>query len=236
MVVFASLWSVGAFTGMYSEYAHLHAAYREGNFSVVEGLVTDFQPMPFEGHRDECFTVENKRFCYSDYGPSAGFNNSTSHGGPIRENLPVRVSYVGDTIVRLEVKTDALASSEQRARFSEAAEAESQRRMQQDPMIRHMNLGFGIAVVFVTGWWNLGWRRFMKFFRITESSKPALLMLFRAFLAANFVGSVWNLVRLMMSGDLSRADYLLGIEIGVGIVGVVWLMVNVVEWMNRRLV
>ena len=234
MVAFASLWSMGAYTAMHSEYAHLQAAYHEGNFSVVEGLATDFQPMPYEGHRNECFTVQNKQFCYSDYGPSAGFNNSTSHGGPIRENLPVRVSYVGNTIVRLEVKSDALVSGEDRTRFSRATEAESQRRMEKDPMTRHMNLGFAIAMVFVSGWWNFGWRRFMKFFRLTESSKPALLTLFRAFLAANFVGSIWNIGRLVMSGDLSRSDYLVGIEVGVGIVGVVWLMVNFTEGMNRR--
>jgi hypothetical protein len=54
-------------------------------------------------------------FCYSDYEVTAGFNNSASHGGPIREGLPVRVSYIGNTIVRLEVSNDSLPSDEHKA-------------------------------------------------------------------------------------------------------------------------
>jgi hypothetical protein len=34
-----------------------------------------------------------------------GFNNTSSHGGPIREGLPVRVSYVGNTILKLEIRS-----------------------------------------------------------------------------------------------------------------------------------
>jgi hypothetical protein len=233
MVVFASLWSIGTFTTLHSEYVHLQTAYREGQFSVVEGLVHDFQPMPYEGHRDECFSVESTTFCYSDYGPSAGFNNSKSHGGPIEEGVPVRVSYVGETIVRLEVKDDALPSAEERTRFSEIAKAESQKRMEQDPVITHMNLGFGIAMVFMTGWWNLQWRRFMKFW-MRASYKPATVLLFRAFLAVNFVGAVWYLIGQIVRASLSRSDYLVGLEVGAGISGIIWMMVYVVEWMNRR--
>ena len=108
MVGFACFWSGTVFATTYHDYLNVRSAYQQGQFSVVEGPVTAFDPMPYEGHRDECFSVKSERFCYSDYGVTAGFNNSTSHGGPIREELFVRVSYIGHTIVRLEVRSDVL--------------------------------------------------------------------------------------------------------------------------------
>jgi hypothetical protein len=103
MVGFACLWSGLVFSTTFGEYLKLKSEYRHGQFSVVEGRVTNFRPMPYEGHAEECFSVDSQTFCYSDYVVSVGFNNSESHGGPIREGLPVRVSYIGNTIVRLEV-------------------------------------------------------------------------------------------------------------------------------------
>lgn len=108
IVGFACLWSGVTFISTFRDYLALRLAYRHSQFSVVEGRVTDFHPMPYEGHQDECFSVQPKTFCYSDYAVTAGFNNSASHGGPIREGLPVRISYVGKTIVRLEVESDTL--------------------------------------------------------------------------------------------------------------------------------
>jgi len=37
--------------------ACLSLSYRSGGYSMVEGEVEDFKPMPFEGHTDECFSV-----------------------------------------------------------------------------------------------------------------------------------------------------------------------------------
>ena len=52
-------------------------------YSIVEGIVTGFTPMPFEGHQREVFQVEGITFSYSDFEPTAGFNHSKSHGGPM---------------------------------------------------------------------------------------------------------------------------------------------------------
>jgi hypothetical protein len=70
-------------------------AFRMGYASVVEGIVTNFHPMPYEGHEDECFSVHLHRFCYSDYVAVPGFRNTASHGGPIRPGINVRVTYLG---------------------------------------------------------------------------------------------------------------------------------------------
>lgn len=82
-------------------------AFQSGQYSVVEGPVTNFDPMPFEGHKLECFSVREERFCYSDYVVTPGFRNTASHGGPIRSGLLVRVGYrktgIRNTILLLEV-------------------------------------------------------------------------------------------------------------------------------------
>ena len=79
------------------------AAFQMGEYSVVEGVVTDFHPMPYEGHDNECFSVQAHRFCYSDYVVAPGFHNAASHGGPMRSGLRVRIAYSGPTIFRIEI-------------------------------------------------------------------------------------------------------------------------------------
>ena len=100
---FALFWTLAAFVGTVSDYWSLSSALREDRCIVVEGVVSDFHPMPYTGHQNEWFVVDGKRFEYSDYGAVAGFNNTASHGGPIRKGLQVRVHYVGNDIARLEV-------------------------------------------------------------------------------------------------------------------------------------
>jgi hypothetical protein len=81
LIGFACLWSGVTFSSMLREDVALRSAYRRSQFSVVEGRVTDFHPMPYQGHQSECFSVRSQTFCYSDYVVTAGFNNSASHGG-----------------------------------------------------------------------------------------------------------------------------------------------------------
>jgi len=71
--------------------------------AIAEGPVTNFKPMPYSGHAMERFCVLAECFEYSDYVITGGFNNTASHGGPIKEGLPVRVTYVGGVIVKLEI-------------------------------------------------------------------------------------------------------------------------------------
>jgi len=93
------------FYGLYStKYWSLHQGYKVGEYYVVEGPVEQFDPMPKEGHKRESFTVNDVLFEYSDYELSPGFNNTSSHGGPIINGLQVRISYIGHYIVKLEVQ------------------------------------------------------------------------------------------------------------------------------------
>jgi len=104
---FSVLWTVIAFGGSYMEYRSASSAIAQNRANRVEGLVRDFQPMPYAGHVNEHFCVSDKCFDYSDYSVTAGFNNTASHGGPIREALPVRITYIDNTILRLEIAKTA---------------------------------------------------------------------------------------------------------------------------------
>jgi hypothetical protein len=103
ILIFSLFWTISALYGTYAQYAALKKAQENGTAQIVEGVVTHFKPMPATGHAMERFCVQTTCFSYSDYVVSAGFNNTSSHGGPIREGLPVRVTYVGAAIIKLEV-------------------------------------------------------------------------------------------------------------------------------------
>jgi hypothetical protein len=100
---FAILWTLGTFVATFKEYLRAHYALDTGEYQVAEGQVTDFIPMPYTGHANESFCVSDACFSYSDYGATVGFHNSASHGGPIREGLDVRVEYIGNLILKLQV-------------------------------------------------------------------------------------------------------------------------------------
>jgi hypothetical protein len=82
---------------------------------VVEGVVQDLHPMPFEGHDYEHFTVGGVLFNYPDYAYSGGFNQSKSHGGPVTSGLTLRIHYIygrdGDTTVLVIVKLEQKCGS-----------------------------------------------------------------------------------------------------------------------------
>jgi hypothetical protein len=103
VLIFALLWTLGTLVVSVAEYRYVMNALYDGRYRIIEGPVTDFVPMPYEGHLQESFVVGGHRFSYSDYIVTAGFHNTASHGGPIREGLYVRVSYLDNLILRLEV-------------------------------------------------------------------------------------------------------------------------------------
>lgn len=101
-LTFALLWTYASYDGTYPSYSRLKEAAARGGV-VVEGTVEKFHPMPRGGHDSEHFEVHGEPFGYSDYNYTGGFNNTASHGGPIREGLHVRITHVDHLIVKLEV-------------------------------------------------------------------------------------------------------------------------------------
>ena|SRR5215204_11577 len=100
--VFGSL-TIGGGIINYSNFANLRSAARNGSSEIVEGKVEQFVPMPYGGHARETFIVNERYFSYSDYDLTRGFNNTQSHGGPIKEGLQVRITHVDGSIVKLEI-------------------------------------------------------------------------------------------------------------------------------------
>jgi hypothetical protein len=96
---FSVFWTVMTFGITYNEYRAATTALKEGRYSIAEGPVTNF----VSGPKQESFTVGIRSFSYSDGVVTAGFRHTASSGGPIHEGLYVRVTYVGNLILRLEI-------------------------------------------------------------------------------------------------------------------------------------
>lgn len=105
-LAFAIFWTVAAFWSTHSQHLRHAALIDAKQCRVVEGPVENFVPMPYGGHANESFSVGGVRFAYSDYIVTDGFNNTASHGGPIRADSYVRICYDGrdNAILRLEIR------------------------------------------------------------------------------------------------------------------------------------
>jgi hypothetical protein len=169
-------------------------AFRNGQYSVVEGTVEDFHPMPYEGHDDECFTVGSKRFCYSDYEVTPGFHNAASHGGPIRAGIHVRIAYLGGTILRLEIPKSELLSSTESAARAESAEQDYGVRTDNDPFVQQMTTAFLFVAICWVSWWNWKWRVAMRFW-VKRTNNQIVVYLFRIFFGLCLIGSVESFIR-----------------------------------------
>jgi hypothetical protein len=103
---FAIFWTSVSFLGTFTDYRRAVSTMEKNQAAIVEGVVTDFRPMPYSGHANESFVVQGLKFEFSDYNITAGFNNTASHGGPIREGLHVKIFHLNGEILRLEVKKE----------------------------------------------------------------------------------------------------------------------------------
>lgn len=109
-LVAAVLWSLVAFATTYPDYRSCYNALASGKTSYIEGTVDDFVPMPYQGHAAESFTVNGVHFSYTDYG-TPGFTNTSSHGGPMRSGLYVRIWYLGNDILKLQIKKNSMGAA-----------------------------------------------------------------------------------------------------------------------------
>ena len=238
-VVFASGWTLFAFGGTYSTYRDSVQAYRTGQYSMVEGFVEDFHPMPYEGHQNECFRVKKERFCYSDYAVSPAFNQSASHGGPIRAGLPVRIAYYEDDnfqayILRLEIRADSLPSGTERVAYSKNEEEKWHLWANSNPLLDRFQLGFSFAAVLISLCWNLDWKHYVRYWIWRGPPYTRLAELgFRAFFLACLVGSTINVVRMVLEKQRTAADFEEGALYGLILIGIIGVYDLVIRWRLR---
>jgi hypothetical protein len=105
-VVFAILWTTGAFALPFAQYYRHHRLAMSGDCRVVEGPVEQFTPGPSARHPSESFTVSGATFKYSDTDMNEGFNMTAAHGGPLTPDAYVRICYdpSDNVILRLETR------------------------------------------------------------------------------------------------------------------------------------
>ena len=90
------------------------ARYRlnHGDYVVVEGVVSDFVPGDWIGHRHELWRVRSRDqdhwYSYSESAKTEGFGQTQQQGGPIHNGVHVRIADVDGLIARLEVATSDL--------------------------------------------------------------------------------------------------------------------------------
>ncbi len=100
---FAVFWTLTAFGISFGSFLSGRETLLSGKADYLEGSVENFIPMPYQGHASESFTVKGIPFRYSDYEITSGFNQTASHGGPIREGMQVRIWHSGNNILKLEI-------------------------------------------------------------------------------------------------------------------------------------
>jgi len=105
----ALLWALAIGVAAYVKYLGGRSMVASTETSLVEGVVRDFSPGEFLGHKQESFWVNGVRFAYQDDVYTGGFNHDAGRGGPMREGLFVRIRYVpsaqpyGNLILHLEI-------------------------------------------------------------------------------------------------------------------------------------
>src|SRR5215831_5776126 len=91
------LGALGFFIFMYGEYHKARKALQTHTYSVSEGVVTDFIPMPAGGHSTESFVVNGVHFEYGSGWGSTTFNSGWNKGF-IYNGVEARIAYVGKDI------------------------------------------------------------------------------------------------------------------------------------------
>ncbi|MGJ5815286.1 hypothetical protein [Paludibaculum fermentans] len=180
-------------------------ALQSGRYSIVEGMVTDFHPMPYNGHDAECFSVRSKRFCYSDYDVSPGFRNAASHGGPIRPGLSVRVTYFGPTILRLEVAKDQMPTALESRIAAELSREQVGKQQAGDPVLQAIETAFAFVAAGMTLLWNLQWKWTMGFW-LRPPYQRATEYAARAFFGLCLIGSLSGLIDQLRRYPLTRQN------------------------------
>jgi hypothetical protein len=81
------------------------AALANNQCEVVEGTVQVLHQQPWSGHdAGDHISIGGKDFTYSDYVESLGYHQTISHDGQLKNGAVARLHYIGDVILKVEIK------------------------------------------------------------------------------------------------------------------------------------
>lgn len=100
-IVAAAMVIIGAFawTSSFTKNTSLLNAYNKGDCEQVEGVVGNFEVLPYKGNTWERFWVQDHMFQFTDSSQTNGFHDR----GTVKEGMKVRIWFKGDEIARLDV-------------------------------------------------------------------------------------------------------------------------------------
>jgi hypothetical protein len=90
---------------MWQQFEHSCKALKNGNCKIVEGSVTEHRITSTGNRESESFIVADKQFSYADNIVVVGFNRTPKHGGKIKNDMNLKVFYLEDRIIRIEIRT-----------------------------------------------------------------------------------------------------------------------------------
>ena len=105
-LTFSLLFTILSASSIYTNHSFLRESYITKNYKTIEGIVENFAHT--HNGKVESFSVKGINFKYSNGTITSGFNHTNSFGGPIRKGLKVRISYINNIIIKLEIQKSSL--------------------------------------------------------------------------------------------------------------------------------
>lgn len=93
-----------SYLNIYRQREYYFRSLAEGTTSIVEGCVMNYTPREsLDRGPLESFSVNNITFEYNGSRSQYGFHETKALGGPIRAGLYVRINYIDNVILRIEI-------------------------------------------------------------------------------------------------------------------------------------
>jgi hypothetical protein len=108
--LFLTMWAVfwlalHDFPRMYRRIDTLTEAYQQKRYEVAEGPVTVLHEQPEGGHSSgDRIVVGGKTFVVDYFYATPAYQQTIAHGGALRADVYARIGYVGDDIVRVDIR------------------------------------------------------------------------------------------------------------------------------------
>jgi hypothetical protein len=102
------LWFTGSTFWLYSclrDGNEFTAALKNGRCEIVEGTVAVLHEQPASGHdAGDRIRIADKEFVYNYFSAGLGYHRTISHGGDLANGVSARLHYLGNKILKVEIK------------------------------------------------------------------------------------------------------------------------------------